>query len=137
MLMLVSQILAWSCSRPVPQDSIRKLEPFLKELAAKRLEEDYRSHNIQIRAVVTGMHIDGLKKQETAQDNVYAVRGMVSYRIEGKRTWRDREGNIIRLGPEQEITHWFTCGVLEDRYLGRLFEDDKNRLALFAEKPEF
>ena len=41
----------------------------------------------------------------------------------------------IQLGPEQEITHWFSCGILEDRYLGTLMKDDRNRLQFYADNP--
>jgi hypothetical protein len=72
---------------------------------------------------------------ETKQDVRYLIEGRVSYVIKGKRTWQDPEGNTIHLAPEQEITHWFSAGVLEDKYMGILLRDEKNRLAYYAEKP--
>lgn len=136
-LMLATLIIGpSSCSKKISQDTAVKIELFLKKVVADTLEEDYRSHNIDIHVVVTDMRIDKLTKKETAQDNVYFAQGRVSYRVTGKRSWKDKEGNMIQLDPEGEISHWFTCGVLEDRYLGALFKDDRNRLTLYADKPE-
>ena len=42
---------------------------------------------------------------------------------------------VSQLGPEQEITHWYSCGILEDRYLGVLLKDDRNRFTLYADNP--
>jgi hypothetical protein len=125
-----------SCSKKISQDTAVRIELFLKKVVADTLEEDYRSHNIDINVVVTDVRIDRLTKKETAQDNVYFAKGRVSYLVKGKRSWKDKEGNTVRLDPEGEISHWFTCGVLEDRYLGALFKDDRNRLTFYADKPE-
>ncbi len=119
----------------ISNDTRGKIIQFLKQVVADALEKDYRSHRIDIHAHVTDLRIDGITREETAQDIVYAVRGRVTYRIEGKRTWKDEEGNTIVLGPEQDVTHWFTCGVLEDKYLHTFYTDDRNRLALFADNP--
>ncbi len=119
----------------IPNEKREKIGQFLKQIVADALEKDYRSHHIDIHAHVTDLKIDGITRDETAQDTVYAVRGRVTYRIEGKRMWKDEEGNTIVLGPEQDVTHWFTCGVLEDKYLHTFFLDDGNRLALFADNP--
>jgi hypothetical protein len=136
-LMLVPlTIRSYSCSKNISQDTRVKVELFLKQTVVDTLEEDYRSHNMSMHVVVTDVRIDRLTKKETAQDNVYFAQGRVSYIVKGKRRWKDKEGNVMQLDPEAEISHWFTCGVLEDRYLGALFKDDRNRLTFFADKPE-
>jgi hypothetical protein len=119
----------------VPDDTKKRIEVFLRTVVADALEQDYRSHGITITVPVTSLTIDRITKKETDQDNVYFAQGRVSYIIKGKRTWRDKEGNLIQLGPEQEITHWFSCGVLEDRYLGTFRKDDRNRLQFYADNP--
>ncbi len=119
----------------VPEDKKGKIEKFLKTAVVDTLEQDYRSHGITITVLVTGLTIDRITKKETEQDNRYFAQGRVSYIIKGKRTWQDKEGNPIQLGPEQEITHWYTCGVLEDRYIGVLLKDDRNRLQFYADNP--
>jgi hypothetical protein len=119
----------------VPNDKKKRLEDFLKKTVVETLEQDYRSHGMTITVLVTYVTADGITKKETDQDNVYFAQGRVSYIIKGKRTWRDKDGNLIRLGPEQEITHWYTCGVLEDRYLGTLMKDDRNLLQFYADNP--
>ena len=129
-------ICSYSCSKKISQDTAVKIELFLKKTVSDTLEEDYRSHKMSMHVVVTEVRIDKLTKKETTQDNVYLAQGRVSYIVKGKRRWRDKEGNIIQLDPEAEISHWFTCGVLEDRYLGALFKDDRNRLTFYADKPE-
>jgi hypothetical protein len=129
-------ICSYSCSKKISQDTAIKIELFLRKTVAETLEEDYRSHNMNMHVVVTGVRIDRLMKKETAQDNVYFALGRVSYIVKGKRRWKDKEGNIIQLDPEAETSHWFTCGVLEDRYLGTLFKDDRKRLTFYADKPE-
>lgn len=118
-----------------PDDKKKKIESFLKTVVVDTLEQDYRSHGITITVQVTSLTIDRITKKETDQDNVYFAQGRVSYIIKGKRTWQDKEGNPIQLGPEQEITHWYTCGILEDRYLGALRKDDRNGLQFYADKP--
>lgn len=119
----------------VPNDKKEKIKNFLKTVVVDTLEQDYRGHGITITVQVTNVTIGRITKNETDQDNVYFAQGRVSYIIKGKRTWQDKEGNRIQLGPEQEITHWFSCGILEDRYLGALIKDDRNRLQFYADNP--
>lgn len=119
----------------VPDDKKKGIEDFLKTVVIDAMEQDYRSHGITITVLVTNLTIDRITKKETDQDNVYVAQGRVSYIIQGKRTWRDKDGNLIQLGPEQEITHWFSCGILEDRYLGTFRKDDRNRLQFYADNP--
>jgi len=76
--------------------------------------------------------VDGITSEETLEYILYAAQGRVSYIIKGGRDWLDQEGNRIQLGPETEITHKFTCGVLEDRY-GDLSYDDRKRLTFYAD----
>ncbi len=123
-------------SNTVPQQKKEAIQAYLKKTVVSFLEEDYHRHGMAMTAVVTDLTIDRVTKKETPQDAIYAVEGRVSYRIKGKRTWKDQEGNLVDLGSEQEITHWFTCGLLEDRYLGTLRADDRNRLVFYADKPE-
>ena len=118
-----------------PDDKKKKIVDFLKTVVVDTLEQDYRRHNITITVHVTNITIDRITKKETDQDNVYFAQGRVSYIIKGKRTWQDKEGNLIQLGPEQEITHWYSCGILEDRYLGAFMKDDRNRLQFYADNP--
>lgn len=122
-------------SNTVPNDKKKKIEDFLKTVVVETLEQDYRGHGMTITVLVTSLTIDRITKKETDQDNVYFAQGRVSYVIKGKRMWRDKEGNLIQLGPEREITHWYTCGILEDRYLGALRKDDRNRLQFYADNP--
>ena len=119
----------------IPKDKADAIEGFLKTVVADTLEQDYRSHGITITVLVASVTIDRITKKETDQDNVYVAQGRVSYIIQGKRTWRDKEGNLIQLGSGQEITHWFSCGILEDRYLGTFRKDDRNRLQFYADNP--
>ena len=119
----------------MPNDKKKKIEDFLKTVVVDTLEQDYRSHGMTITVLVTSLTTDRITKKETAQDNVYIVNGRLSYIIKGKRTWHDKEGNLIQLGPEQEIAHWFSCGILEDRYLGVFTKDDRNRLQFYADNP--
>lgn len=90
---------------------------------------------MRVNAVVTRLTIERIRKEETLEFISYTAIGSVSYVIKGKRQWRDSEGNVIRLDPEAEITHWFSCGVLEDRH-GDLLKDGKNRLVFYADKPD-
>jgi hypothetical protein len=119
----------------IPKNKVEKIELFLREVVKDNREEDYRSHGIHISVLVTGIKIERITKGETSQDNEYFVHGKVSYRIKGKRRWEDKEGNVIELEPEQEITHWFSCGILEDKYMGVLLKDNKNRLTFYADNP--
>ncbi len=136
-LVMVTQLI-WSCpaSKNISQEKKEKIESFLKTVVVESLERDYRSHNMSIHPIIANITIDKVNQGETGQDTVYLIRGRVTYIIKGKRAWKDASGNVIQLAPEQEITHWFTCGILEDKYLGRFFEDDRNKLAFFADKPE-
>jgi len=122
-------------SQKINKDTVEKIERFIKREVADVLEKDYRAHNIDIKVIVTDLTIDGLSKSETAQDTVYLAQGRVSYIIRGKRKWKDQYGNIIQLDPEGEITHWYTCGVLEDKYMHTLFKDDRHRLTFYADRP--
>lgn len=122
-------------SRTVPPEKTEAVQSFLKAAVVESLEKDYQSHGIPVTAAVTDLKIDRITKKETRQDNVYFAWGRVSYLVRGPKTWRDREGNLIHLGSGQTITHWFSCGVLEDRYLGTFRQDDKNRLQFYADNP--
>ncbi len=121
-------------SRTVPKEKAARIERFLKTVIADSLEEDYRRHGMTMRAVVTKLTIERIEKEETLEFISYNAFGTVSYIIKGKRQWRDQQGNRVRLDPETEITHWFSCGVLEDRH-GDLLKDTKNRLVFFADNP--
>ena len=122
-------------SQKIDNDTVEKIGRFIKSEVANVLEKDYRAHNIDIKVDVTDLTIDSLSKSETAQDTIYLAQGKVSYIIQGKRKWKDQYGNIIQLDPEGEITHWYTCGVLEDKYMHTLFKDDRHRLQFHADKP--
>ncbi len=122
-------------SKKIPEDRVEKIRQFIKKEVADSLEEDYRSRDINISVLVTNVRIDRITKKETKQDNVYYVQGSVSYRLKGKRRWVDKEGNVIQVDPEQEITHWFSCGVLEDKYIGVLLRESRNRLTFYADNP--
>ncbi len=123
------------CSPSVTPEKSQAIQRYLKTSIAESLEKDYRGHGMPVAASVTGLTIDRLTKKESQQDFIYLARGRVSYIIRGPKTWKDQEGNLIQLGPAQEITHWFTCGILEDRYLGTFREDDRNRLQFYADNP--
>jgi len=136
-VMALSIFSNYSCSdssQRIPSDRTKKIEGFLKKVVAETLKADYLSHNMDIEVVVTNMKIDKIHKAEGDMFISYLAQGEVSYMIRGKRIWRDKEGNIIRLDPEEEITHWFNCGILEDRY-GDLLKDRRNRLTFYADKP--
>lgn len=122
------------CSKTFPEKKLADIEHFLKTVVIDTLEEDYKRHNIYIKVVVTNLTIDRITRKDIYEYLSYSAQGRVSYIIEGRREWRDKEGNIIRLGPEEEITHWFSCGVLEDRY-GELLKDAKNRFTFYADAP--
>ncbi len=122
-------------SATVSQEKKVQLASFLKKDFADTTTQDYRSHGIQIDVAATNVKIDSITKKETAQDTVYFIEGRISYIIQGNKKWTDREGNRILLDTGREITHWFSCGILEDRYLGTLFKDDRNRFILYAERP--
>lgn len=121
--------------KTVPKDDVGKIENFLRAVVADTLEKDYQRHNITITVVVTNLTTDRITKEKLPEYILYAAQGRVSYLIKGKREWRDKEGNLIRLAPEAEITHWFNCEIFEDIY-GELYQDKyRNRLVLYADKP--
>jgi hypothetical protein len=119
-------------SEPISKEKAEQINLFLRTVAADTLEQDYKRHGMQIMTVVTKLEIDRISREETIEYIFYSAQGRISYRIQGKRTWLDREGNRIQLGPETEITHTFTCGVREDRF-GDLSQDDRRRLAFYAD----
>jgi hypothetical protein len=84
---------------------------------------------------VTDLTIDRIKKKASSGFISYTIYGKVTYRIQGNREWRDNEGNLIRLDPESEIMHWFSCEIQEDRY-GEFYVDKyRIPLTLYADKP--
>jgi len=117
------------------RDKKEKLEQFLRTMVSDTMGEDYRRHNVFIDVQVTGLTADRVSITETKEDVRYLIVGRVSYIIKGKRTWQNREGSTIELDPEQEITHWFSAGVLEDKYMGALLRDKKNPLTYHAKQP--
>ncbi len=138
LVLLLSAVVAYwviSGPRPIPGEKTEAIRNFLKKTIADSLEKDYQRHGIPASAAVTDLAITRITKRETRQDTVYFAVGKVSYRIRGPETWRDPEGNLVKLGQEQTITHWFSCGILEDRYLGTFREDDRNRFQFYADKP--
>ena len=135
-LSVLFTICCYACGpREIPKNKVEKMDLFLRDAVKDNREEDYRSHGINISVLLTGLKIERITKKETAEDNEYFVQGKVSYTIKGKRRWEDKEGNVIELEPEQEITRWFSCGILEDKYIGVLFKDNKNRLTFYADNP--
>jgi hypothetical protein len=136
LLPIVLTICCYSCGPgEIPKEKAANIERFLRNEVRDAREEDYRRHDINIEVFVTALKTERITKRETPQDNEYLVQGKVSYMIKGKRRWEDKEGNIIELEPQQEITHWFSCGILEDKYIGVLFKDNKNRLTFYADSP--
>jgi hypothetical protein len=136
LLPVILMICCYSCGpKEIPKEKVAKIESFLRNAVKDAREEDYRRHDINIEVLVTGLKTERIAARETAEDNEYFVQGKVSYRIKGKRRWEGKEGNVIELEPEQEITHWFSCGILEDKYIGVLFKDNKNRLTFYADNP--
>ncbi len=124
-----------SGSKTVPPDKISAIEKYLKNIVVDALEKDYHRHNIHITVLVTKLKTDRITKEKAPEYIIYAAQGRVSYIIQGKREWRDQEKNLIRLDPEAEITHWFSCEIFEDRY-GELFKDKyRNRLVFYADDP--
>jgi hypothetical protein len=118
--------------RTISKDKAEQLQHFLRAVVVNTLEQDFKRHNMQITAVVTKLEVDRIASEETLEYVLYFVQGRVSYKIQGKRDWLDQEGNRIRLRPETEITHKFTCGVREDRY-GDLSQSDRESLAFYAD----
>lgn len=126
---------AYHCAgRSIPENKKEKVEQFLRNVVVETQEENYHKHNICINIVVTKLKVDKITQEETDEYVSYLTRGRVSYVIKGKRQWKDKEGNLIQLDPEGEIAHWFSCGILEDRY-GDLFKDSRNRLTFYADNP--
>ncbi len=124
-----------SRSKTIPPDKIAAIENYLKTIVVETLGKDYHRHNIHITVLVTHLKTDRITKEKAPEYIVYAAQGRVSYIIKGKRVWQDQEGNLIRLDPEAEITHWFSCEIYEDRY-GELFKDKyRNRLVFYADNP--
>lgn len=122
-------------SKAIPQKKVEAIERLLKTIVIDTLEKNYRSHHIDITVDVTSLKTDRITREVTPQYISYTAYGKVSYIIKGKREWHDNEGNLIRLDPEREITHWFSCDILEDRY-GELYTDKyRIPLALYADKP--
>jgi hypothetical protein len=132
LISLVSVYYWTNGTRTISKEKAEQVKQYLGAVVVNSLEQDYKRHNMQITAVVTKLDIDGITSEETLEYILYSAQGRVSYRIQGKRDWLDREGNQITLGPETEITHKFTCGVREDRY-GDLSQDDRKRLAFYAD----
>jgi hypothetical protein len=136
LLPVVLAICCYSCGpKEIPKEKVTNIERFLRNAVKNAREEDYRRHDINIEVLVTGLKIERITKKETEEDNEYFVQGRASYIIKGKRKWEDKEGNIVELEPEQEIARWFSCGILEDKYIGVLFKDNKNRLTFYADNP--
>jgi hypothetical protein len=120
--------------KSIPDNKKEQIEQFLRNVVVETQEENYHRHNIGINVVVTKLKVDTITQEETDEYVSYFARGSVSYVIKGKRKWKDKEGNLIQLDPEGEITHWFSCGILEDRY-GDLLKDSRNRLTFYADNP--
>jgi hypothetical protein len=118
--------------RTISKEKAEQIQHFLRTVVVNTLEQDYKRHNMQITAVVMRLEVDEITSEETLEYILYFARGKVSYRIQGKRDWLDQEGNRIRLRPETEITHKFTCGVREDRY-GDLSQNDRKRFTFYAD----
>ncbi|HEX9019975.1 MAG TPA: hypothetical protein VF903_01800 [Nitrospirota bacterium] len=121
--------------RPVPVEKTEKIQSFLKTLIAETLEQDYHRHHINIAVLVTLVAIDRVEKKDHGEYLSYTVYGKAAYVIQGKRDWRDAEGNLIHLDPETEVTHWFSCEIYEDRY-GELYKDKyRDNLVFYADNP--
>ena len=136
LLSALSATWCYSCSsHELSKEKTAKIHLFLRNAVKDARQEDYHRHNIDIEIFVTGVKIERVTTEETAQDNGYLVYGKASYIIKGNRRWQDKEGNIIELEPEQEITRWFSCGILEDKYIGVMFIDTRNLLTFYADNP--
>lgn len=136
-LSLIIVVVYWLMSGlgTIPQEKRTAIKKYLSPVITETLEQDYQRHNIFISVLVKDVSIDKIAKKENRESIAYTVYGKVSYIIQGKREWHDNEGNLIRLDPESEITHWFSCGILEDRY-GVLYTDKyKIPLTMYADKP--
>ncbi len=135
LLLVIAAVIYWvNTPGTVSPQKTRAIEDFLRQHVSQTVAQDYQRHRINISVEVTGVSIDTITKEETREFISYFVLGKVSYVIRGKRTWHDEEGNEIHLDPEQEITHWFTCGLLEDRY-GELLPDKRFVLTFYADRP--
>jgi hypothetical protein len=136
-LALTVVIVIWltSGAGTIPREKTATIKRYLNTVIAETLEQDYQRHNITIAVLVSDLTIDKITKKETREFISYTAYGKVTYIIIGKRTWLDKEGNLIQLDPETNITHWFSCEILEDRY-GDLYTDKyKIPLTLYADKP--
>lgn|GEM_PF-2379752 len=131
---LVVFVLSGCCfsngSEPIPKQKRERMEGFIRNTVVQTLKKTYHDHDIYIDVIVTNLKIDKVNTEETDEYIFYNTQGRVSYVIKGERAWKDKEGNLIQLDPEQEITHWFSCGIREDRY-GELLNDDRNRLTFY------
>ena len=134
-LTIVTVIWLASGTGSIQKEKIAAIKKYLSTVIAETLEKDYQRHNITIAVLVTRVTIDKIVKQETRENISYTAYGKVSYIIKGKRTWLDKEGNLIQLDPEKEITHWFSCDILEDKY-GDLYNDKfRIPLTMYADNP--
>jgi len=135
---LVIFVLSGCCfssgSKPIPKQKLEHMEGFIRSTVVQTLKKAYHDHDIHIDVAVTDLKIGKINIEETDEYIFYNTQGRVSYIIKGKRTWVDKEGNLVQLDPEQEITHWFSCGIREDRY-GELLNDDRNRLTFYFDNP--
>jgi hypothetical protein len=119
----------------MPEAKIATIKKYLNTVIIDTLEKDYQSHNITIAVLVSDLAVDKITKKETVEFISYTAYGKVTYIIIGKRTWLDKEGNLIRLDPQQNITHWFSCEIREDKY-GELYTDKfRIPLTLYADNP--
>lgn len=136
-LALIIVTFYWLTSGPeiIPEAKIATIKKYLNVVIIDTLEKDYQRHNITIAVLVSDLTVDKITKKETSEFITYTAYGKVTYIIIGKRMWKDKEGNLIRLDPEQNITHWFSCEIREDKY-GELY-NDKSRipLTLYADNP--
>ncbi len=135
LLLVIGTVIYWVNTRgSVTPQKTKAIEAFLRHHVSETVAGDYQRHKINITVEVTRVSIENITKEETQEFINYSVLGKASYIIRGKRIWRDEEGNEIQLDPEQEITHWFTCGVLEDRY-GEFLPDKRFVLTFYADRP--
>jgi hypothetical protein len=56
----------------------------LRKIVVETLEEDYKSHDINITVSVTKLTIDKIQKKESDVFISYLTQGRVSYKIQGK-----------------------------------------------------
>ncbi len=119
----------------ISKEKVSAINKYLKTVIVETTEKNYQRHNIFISVLVTNITTAKITKKETPEYISYTAYGKVSYIIKGKRTWPDKEGNLIHLDPEKEITHWFSCDIREDKY-GELYTDKyRIPLTLYADNP--